>query len=109
MIAGSDIENGCANSLTDIPRVPSSRASNARLVGSARAAKVRSRTASLYLTIRFSIDPNPDFVKARRMFFALGTDGESRGAHVDRPCPPPLGSGHNNRAHQWLSNFTLKF
>lgn len=44
MMAGSDIENGCANSLTDMPSVPSSRASKARRVESASAAKVRSST-----------------------------------------------------------------
>jgi hypothetical protein len=43
MIAGSDIGNGCANSLTDrLSRWPS-RTSSARRVGSASAAKVRSR------------------------------------------------------------------
>jgi hypothetical protein len=40
--AGSDILNGFASSLTDKPSDASSRASNARLVGSARAANVRS-------------------------------------------------------------------
>ena len=43
MIAGSDIENGCASSLTEmLSRLPS-RASSARRVGSASAAKVRVR------------------------------------------------------------------
>jgi hypothetical protein len=42
MIAGSDIANGCASSLTDRLACPPSRASRARLVGSERAAKVRS-------------------------------------------------------------------
>ena len=56
MIAGSDIENGCASSLTErLSRLPS-RASSARRVGSASAAKVRSRDLSLYLTMWFSID-----------------------------------------------------
>ena len=55
MTAGSDIANGCASSLTEmVSRLPS-RASNARRVGSASAAKVRSRAFSLYLTIQFSI------------------------------------------------------
>ena len=46
MTAGSDIENGCANSLTErLSRLPS-RASSARRVGSDSAAKVRSRTSS---------------------------------------------------------------
>jgi hypothetical protein len=42
MTAGSDIENGRANSLTDTPSSSLRRASRARLVGSASAAKVRS-------------------------------------------------------------------
>ena len=41
--AGSDIENGLASSLTDRLSMPSSRASSARRVGSASAAKVWSR------------------------------------------------------------------
>jgi hypothetical protein len=44
MTAGSDIAKGCASSLTESASSDESRASNARLVGSARAAKVRSRT-----------------------------------------------------------------
>jgi len=45
MIAGSDIANGCASSLTEsVSRAPS-RASNARRVGSASAEKVRSSVA----------------------------------------------------------------
>jgi len=43
MTAGSDIENGLANSLTDTFSFSLSRASKARRVGSASAAKVRSR------------------------------------------------------------------
>jgi hypothetical protein len=43
MMAGNDIENGCASSLTEtLSRLPS-RASSARRVGSASAAKVRVR------------------------------------------------------------------
>ncbi len=57
MIAGSDTGNGRASSLTDtLPRSPSC-ASRARRVGSARAAKVRSSSASGYLTIGLSIRP----------------------------------------------------
>ena len=41
MIAGSDIANGCASSLTEILSCLRSRASSARRVGSASAAKVR--------------------------------------------------------------------
>jgi len=43
MIAGSDIENGFASSLTDTFSFSLRRASKARRVGSASAAKVRSR------------------------------------------------------------------
>jgi hypothetical protein len=45
MIAGSDTGKGRASSLTEMPCSSSSRASRARRVGSARAAKVRSRVA----------------------------------------------------------------
>jgi hypothetical protein len=55
MTAGNDIANGCASSLTEMPSCRPSRASSARRVGSASAAKVRSRASSLYLTIWFSI------------------------------------------------------
>ncbi len=43
MIAGSDIAKGCASSLTESVSRTDSRATSARLVGSASAAKVRSR------------------------------------------------------------------
>jgi hypothetical protein len=55
MIAGSDIVNGRASSVTEMLSCASSRASSARRVGSASAANVRSSVASLYLTIWFSI------------------------------------------------------
>ena len=45
MIAGSDTGKGLASSLTETPSSSSSRASRARRVGSARAAKVRSSAA----------------------------------------------------------------
>ena len=41
MIAGSETANGCASSLTDSVCASPSRASTARRVGSASAAKVR--------------------------------------------------------------------
>ncbi len=44
MTAGSDMENGCASSLTEIESRSVSRASSARRVGSERAAKVLSRS-----------------------------------------------------------------
>jgi hypothetical protein len=43
MIAGSDIENGFASSLTDKSSFSLMRANKARRVGSASAANVRSR------------------------------------------------------------------
>jgi hypothetical protein len=46
MIAGSDIENGWASSLTDRLSCSTSRAKSARRVGSESAAKVRSSVAS---------------------------------------------------------------
>ncbi len=46
MTAGSDISKGCANSLTETVSRACSRASSARRVGSANAAKVQSRLAS---------------------------------------------------------------
>src|SRR5262245_2344400 len=55
--AGNDMGRGCASSLTEALSPLFRRASNARRVGSARAAKVRSRTASEYLTIRLSVMP----------------------------------------------------
>jgi len=46
MTAGSDIENGCANSLMERPSLSFSRASSARRVASESAAKVRSKVRS---------------------------------------------------------------
>ena len=51
MIAGNDTANGSASALTEIPGCSASRASKARRVGSASAAKVRSRGLALCLTI----------------------------------------------------------
>jgi hypothetical protein len=58
MIAGSDIAYGCASSLTEMPSRLRSRASSARRVGSASAAKVRSSIGAPYLTMWFSIAAN---------------------------------------------------
>ena len=52
--AGSDISNGSASSLTESALLASNCARSARRVGSARAAKVRSSSAALYLTIWLS-------------------------------------------------------
>jgi hypothetical protein len=54
MTAGSDTGNGRARSLTETLCWSRNCASKARRVGSASAEKVRSRTVSLYLTIRLS-------------------------------------------------------
>ena len=43
MIAGSDTANGAASALTEMPGRSASRITSARRVGSASAAKVRSR------------------------------------------------------------------
>jgi hypothetical protein len=51
MIAGSDTPNGSASALTERPGCSASRVSNARRVGSASAAKVRSSGTPLYLTM----------------------------------------------------------
>jgi hypothetical protein len=51
MIAGNDTVNGSASALIDKSGCSASRATNARRVGSAKAAKVRSSGVSLYLTI----------------------------------------------------------
>jgi hypothetical protein len=51
MIAGNDTPNGRASALTDNLGRSASRVSNARRVGSASAAKVRSRGAALNLTM----------------------------------------------------------
>jgi len=57
MTAGSDIENGCARSLTERPSSFSlSRISSARRVGSESAANVRSSVFSLNLTIWLSVE-----------------------------------------------------
>ena len=57
MIAGNDTGNGSASVLTDKPGCSASRMTNARRVGSASAAKVRSSAELLKLTIWFSIGP----------------------------------------------------
>jgi hypothetical protein len=51
MIAGNDTANGFASALIDKSGCSASRANNARRVGSAKAAKVRSSGASPYLTM----------------------------------------------------------
>ena len=58
MKPGSDMPEGAASSLTaQLP--PASDSSTPRRVGSASAANTRSRTASSYLTIRFSFADAP--------------------------------------------------
>jgi len=51
MIAGSDTANGSASAVTERSGSSASRANNARRVGSASAAKVRSSGAFSYLTM----------------------------------------------------------
>lgn len=55
MMAGSDTGNGLASSLTDRPGSAASRVTSARRVGSASAAKVRSRLSVGKLTMWFTI------------------------------------------------------
>ena len=55
MIAGNEILNGAASSLTDNSGCSASRITSARRVGSDKAPKVRSSAGSENLTIRFSI------------------------------------------------------
>jgi hypothetical protein len=76
MIAGSDIENGCASLLTDRPSFSTRRARSARRVGSESAAKVRSSVSSLYLTIWFSIGSN-------------GRVSSASGHEISTGNPPP--------------------
>jgi hypothetical protein len=56
MIAGSDISNGAASSLTDRSGSAASRITKARRVGSDSAAKVRSSASFESLTMWFSIE-----------------------------------------------------
>jgi hypothetical protein len=51
MTAGSEMPNGFASALTERSGSSASRATSARRVGSASAAKVRSSVASSYLTM----------------------------------------------------------
>lgn len=66
MIAGSDTENGRANSLTERCGFSASRASIARRVGSESAAKVRSSAVAvfIYLTMWLSIKTGAKRVNA---------------------------------------------
>ena len=63
MIAGSDTANGSARALIERSGSSASRANNARRVGSASAAKVRSSGASLYLTMWLRIGRRGALVK----------------------------------------------
>src|SRR5579871_741373 len=67
--AGSDIEKGSASALTETLSSLLRRARSARRVGSARAAKVRSRAGVIYLTIRLSVRPRPSRRQAVRAPF----------------------------------------
>ena len=78
MIAGSDMANGSASSLTDNVSRSDNRASSARRVGSDNAVKVRSSTCSLYLTMWFSIDAS------HPVSSALPQSGKSRPSAGER-------------------------
>jgi len=56
MIAGSEMSNGAASSLTERPGSCASRITSARRVGSDSAEKVRSRGSVLSLTMWLSIE-----------------------------------------------------
>jgi len=79
MMAGSDIANGCASSLTETVSRAESRANSARRVGSASAAKVwsrsRSRAPPLYLTMWFSIGVTD--TKSRHCFCGIRLFGRA--------------------------------
>ena len=66
MIAGSDTSNGSASTLTERSGCAASRATNARRVGSASAAKVRSSGSELNLTIWLSIEAKQTLSSLRR-------------------------------------------
>ena len=66
MIAGSETANGPASALTESFGSSASRANNARRVGSASAAKVRSSAAALYLTMWLSVGRRAGLSSARR-------------------------------------------
>ncbi len=93
--AGSDIENGCAISLTEASR-SASCAKIARRVGSERAAKVRSRWGCID-AIALDLDPKPaaHFAHAERLILvALGL------FHCAIPAP----AGQDQYLTMWLSN-----
>ena len=79
MIAGSDTANGSASALIERSGSSASRASKARRVGSASAAKVRSRGApSLYLTMWLRIERRRALVKRFRMLTQMSLGGGPR-------------------------------
>ena len=80
MIAGSDTANGSASVLTERSGSLASLANNARRVGSASAAKVRSRgVSSLYLTMWLRIDGGGALSSALgRIFTHLGASPRIR-------------------------------
>ncbi len=93
--AGSDIENGCAISLTEASR-SASCAKIARRVGSERAAKVRSRWGCM-AAIGSDLDPNlaTDFAYSDGLILdALGL--------FHRAIPAP--AGQDEYLTTWLSN-----
>ncbi len=87
MMAGNDTAKGFASSLTEMRSWVSSCASSARRVGSDNAAKVRSRMASEYLTIRFSIAVKQSRVNRGSLppgFQAIGAETHRNGGPFAR-------------------------
>lgn len=98
--AGNDIANGSASSLTDRSLSSERRASNARRVGSDSAAKVRSSTTSLNLTMRLSIETREEMSRTGASFSQSAQEEAKgalqkkiRGASQIRPCNTPRQGG----------------
>lgn len=78
MMAGSDSANGSASALIDRPGCSASRVTNARRVGSASAAKVRSSGALLNLTIKLSIESAGSLSSGASHLFVVWRRWETR-------------------------------
>ncbi|CAE6844385.1 hypothetical protein R69749_04606 [Paraburkholderia domus] len=103
--AGNDIANGSASSLTDRSFSSERRASNARRVGSDSAAKVRSSTVSLNLTMRLSIETRVGMSRTGTCFSqsaqedAKGTLQKRYAAHCRKSPATRRVKVENNRLH----------
>jgi len=109
--AGSDIANGAASSLTD-RSCSDRRASNARRVGSDSAAKVRSSTTSLNLTMRLSIETKLTKSRTGTRFLSApenraGSGQKKRGAPQKKICDTPRQGGRptTTRSREMPINF----